>query len=402
MRLNDLSLTLSEISEAESPETQTEPRLDLEPAMIAGGRKSGLDYKEKKVKGALDRVTLTLTGKNSEHATKLSKKYNEIKILSEQLSKMKDLFNLDAKEHMLQYFNAEDEVLTRVIKTASLTTTLSKRTVATYERADLEGFYKELLVLLPELEDKLKILRDKYTTVEKLEKSPSLRVKLPGEKDPPDDVEESINEAVGDVWSKITALGNRLLQVYKAWGSQFDKKLDILATRYTQVEESAEPEIVEEDEAPGFKPDLEGLVYETNEVKTLADELSDEILNLQHFASIECNDENLANKFKEIYFTASKVKADLFSILYSLKEKTTEVPVKEELEDTHENLVDLAKTIRNYANSPGKKQAVEDRVSLMLFHKSRPLRQLSLFALLAAIQELPEEALKEIANLVRG
>ena len=85
-----------------------------------------------------------------------------------QLSEMRDSFNLDAKQHVLQYFNAEDEVLTRVVETASLTLTLSKRTVKVvdpHEEADMEGFYQELLILLPELEDKLKILRQKYTKI---------------------------------------------------------------------------------------------------------------------------------------------------------------------------------------------------------------------------------------------
>jgi hypothetical protein len=214
MRLTELSLL-----EVEKVEKQTDPRQDLEPAMIAGGRKSNLNYTEKKVKNVLDRVTLELTGKNSEITTKLAKRYKHIDDLEKQLKTLRDSFNLDAKQHILQYFDAEDEVLTRVIETASMTLTLSKKTSEEKETIQFEGFYKELLGLLPELEDKLKILLDKYTKIETVERSPSLRVKLGG-----------ANEAAGDngFWSKITSLGNSLLKVFKVWGKQYDKKLEFL------------------------------------------------------------------------------------------------------------------------------------------------------------------------------
>jgi len=416
MHLTDLSLVLSELSEAESPETQTVNRLELEPAMIAGGRKPGLDYKEKKVKGVLDRVTLTLTASNSSKATILAKKYNEIKILSEQLSEMKDLFNLDAKEHMLQYFNAEDEVLTRVIKTVSLTMTLSKRSVANYERTDLEGFYQELLVLLPELEDKLKLLRDKYTKIEKLEKSPSLRVKLPGEKATGDDVEESINEALGDIWGKITALGSRLFTIFKEWGKQYDHKLLELGKRFA-IEESLEhreyadnplpkeslEEVVGEDdqEEPGFKPDHEGMIYELREVKSDLTEAHTDLRYMMRTASVEFNDEDLSALISTAARNTDEAMDAIISSISYLQEKTQVVPVTEKLEDTTDNMVELAKLVRNYSKNPKKNPEVEDRISLILFHKKRPIQQLSLFAILAALQELPADAYQEIIKLVR-
>ena len=336
----------------------------------------------------------------SEICTKLAKKYKELNDLTTQLTQMKEAFNLDAKQHILQYFNAEDEVLTRVVKTVSLTLTLSKKTVRRTETTNLEGFYQELLILLPELADKLKVLRDKYTKIENVETSPGLRVKLPG------DVEESINEATTGIWAKIEDFGNRLLKIFKVWGKQYDHKLETLKQKVESfaVGESLAQSLDVPLKEESFRPDFEGLIYEVGEIKNLADETADGLLNLQHFASIECQDESLARKFKELYFDAAKIKKDLFSIGFDLREKNklTNEPVSEELEDTHENMLDLAKMIRNYVISPGKIPKVEDRVSLMLFAKKVPLKNLSLFAILGALQELPKEAHQEIADLVRG
>jgi hypothetical protein len=250
MRLDELS-----IFEVEEIETQSEPRQALEPAMQAGGRKSHLEYKEKLVKGKLDRVTLELSGKESEITTKLSKKYKEINDLEKQISEKRDLLNLAAKQHLVSYFDAEDEVLTRVLETVSMTLTLSKKSVekVTTTTIDFEGFYKEILILLPELEDKLKILLATYTktTTTKDERSPALRVKL-NEPEPSEEElkksaknalkKESINEADNDFWNKIQSMGSKLLSIFKVWGRQYDKKLAMLKQKMGEfaVEESNE------------------------------------------------------------------------------------------------------------------------------------------------------------------
>jgi len=59
-----LSIKFNDLSEANEVETQSGNRLPLEPAMIASGRKSNLEYTEKKVKGVLDRVTVELEGQS--------------------------------------------------------------------------------------------------------------------------------------------------------------------------------------------------------------------------------------------------------------------------------------------------------------------------------------------------
>jgi len=479
------------VKEANEVETQTDNRLALEPAMIAGSRKPNLEYNEKKVKGVLDRVTVELAGKNSEITTKLAKKYKEIDNLEKQLSALRETFNLDAKQHILQYFNAEDEVLTRVVNTASLTLTLSKRVVKSEEVVDFEGFYKQLLVLLPEIEDKLKILKSTYTKIEKKETSPKLTVKIP-------DTNESINEAIGDFWSKVTSFGNQLLKVFTAWGSQYDSKLDALkdqASKFlvgeslemTEADENlgvyfkknkrngkiiAEPfrnanksflsrnntrtaggayemhdflapltdedkvklikiwnddsrrqnglwayalndadllnEVVgeeEEEEDLHKDPDYFDLQYEAKEAKESAFESYQKLLGLSNMAGAEFRDYGLATRFRELSYDAEKVSDQLGVILFDLEEKVKakkSQPVKEDLEDSHESMLALAKKIRAYSHSPNKDINKEDHLSMMLFYKKRPIKNLSLFALLDALQSMSAEQYNGTKNYVLG
>lgn len=137
--------------------------------MIAEGRDPSIEYTEKKVKGVLDRVTATLSGKQSAAFTRLGKKYEEIDTIEKELSAQKEQLNAEAKEKMEALFDIEDEVYTRVVETASLVLTLSKRTEdqpAPQEQAietDVEGMLAELLEMMPDLTDTLNTLRNKYT-----------------------------------------------------------------------------------------------------------------------------------------------------------------------------------------------------------------------------------------------
>jgi hypothetical protein len=383
--------------------------------------------------------------------------------------------------------------------------TLSKRTVTSIEHVNMEGFYNELLGLLPELEDQLKDLRAKYTTISKSEKSPALRVKLPGEKD---DMSESINEAIGGFWSKVEALGARVLNSVRSWGKQYDQKLAEFTALYNapnpndDVEESLEhreyadnplkedaemgfyfrknkrngkiesvpfrvenksvlrqyygksnngafdlehlnepisdkekqmlmqiwneqsiknngiweyalndedlfesEEIYDDEEDESFKPDLEGMVYEMGEVKNTLDTAADELLNLVHLASTEFKDDSLARKCKEMSNEARKLKYNLASMIMELQERTETIvaePVTEELEDTHENMLAIAKKIIAYANHPNKKPAQEDKLSMMLFSMKRPLKSLSLFSILEALQNMDALQYGMIRDFVEG
>jgi hypothetical protein len=196
---------------------------------IAGGRKKKLNYVETKVKNAIDRVTVELAGKQSESATKLANEYKILKDITEDLKIKKDKFNEKATQYVLDYFDASDEIYTRVLSTVSLTLTVSKKTVEEQTIFDFDSFYNDILVLVPQLKKKLEILKEKYTVVEEKEKKPSLRVKLDNE-----EVEESVifENVVTNFWSKIQDFGKRLLSAFRSWGKIYDRKLEAIETKY--------------------------------------------------------------------------------------------------------------------------------------------------------------------------
>lgn len=144
----------------------------------------GLEYKETKVKNLLDKVTVKLSGNRSGVFTRLAKKYKQIDRLIDSLNAKRDQLNEQVKENIGELFDAEDEVLTRVVDTVSLTATLAKRVAASSKTTtdfDAEGFVEELYEMMPELTEQLNVLRNKYTIIETVdvpEKSPALRVKV--------------------------------------------------------------------------------------------------------------------------------------------------------------------------------------------------------------------------------
>lgn len=334
MRLRDLSIV-----EAGEVETQTKPRQALDPALIAGGRKSHLTYTEELVKKKLDRVTLELSGKDSEITTKLAKKYKEIKDLESQLSEMRDSANLEAKKHLVSYFDAEDEVLTRVLETVSMTLTMSKKTVEEKDVINFEGFYNELLTLLPELEDKLKTLLTTYTTVEKNEKSPALRVKLNGEEPNEDKVKKAAKKALSKesiqessaFMNKVQEMGSRLLNIFKVWGVQFDKKLNVLKQK---MGEFAVEESLTESKNDGFA-DSKDLLELAQEAKDAAREVHVKLNKLEMLALRVASHKEagsdidfeyvMANKFKHLSIEAEKIWDDATKLFFEVEEHVNEV-----------------------------------------------------------------------------
>lgn len=201
-------------------------------------RVPGLPYKEKPVSKkdpTIDRVILTLKGKDSEIMTKLGLGYKKLDNLEKMMKKRRDKMNAQVKEKMTELFDAEDEWRTRVIDTVSATMTLAKRgegTAAQPEKhvtkVDYEQIALEMLSLLEgELLKKGASIVLKYTKFETIPeipaqepKSPALRVE-PKEKDEP--FEESLNE--GFNWSALKSWAHNYLEYFKSWGVSYDKKL---------------------------------------------------------------------------------------------------------------------------------------------------------------------------------
>lgn len=182
-------------------------------------RRSDLNYKEKLVKGQIDRVTVELEAHESATMTKLASRYFSIDKTIKKLMEVKDKMNAGVKERAEALFNAEDIVLTRVVETVSFGLTLSKQmqvAESTVERVNYEKIAKELMALISEdLKPQVDAIIKEATTktvIPASTKSPGLRITPKNE------------GFVGDAVNKFKELVLR----FKNWAKNYDKKLNQL------------------------------------------------------------------------------------------------------------------------------------------------------------------------------
>lgn len=174
-------------------------------------RKTELEYEEKKVKGQVEKVIVTLTGNTSGKFTKLISKYKKLQKGIEQLQKVQGELNENIKEEVVELFDADDEVLTRIVDTVSATLTLAKKTTVRSEKVDYSAILEKLVEMVPELEEQVKQLVEEHTKISITEKSPALRTTL----------KEGIKE-----WAKeIKAIAKHAMKVVKVWARIYDEDL---------------------------------------------------------------------------------------------------------------------------------------------------------------------------------
>jgi predicted nuclease with TOPRIM domain len=176
-------------------------------------RQSDLKYTTKEVKGKIDRVIVQLESGKSAAFTKLSRQYSNLNELIEQLEVRKNELNAETKKLVESYFDAEDEVLTRVVETVSMTATLSKLAQPT-PKVDYENVVEELVKLMPELTEKVSDLKKAATTIAK-PKSPMLSVKVGG----------TVKEGIDTFVDKVKKIAKDLYNSIKSWGKMYDRKL---------------------------------------------------------------------------------------------------------------------------------------------------------------------------------
>lgn len=188
--------------------------------IISEARNPNLTYTQKEVSGKLDRVIVELSGRESEKFTKLAKSFKRTKTQIERLVKVQDALNAEVKKEAIDLFDAQDEVMTRVVNTVSLGITISKKPeVKDTIKTDWEQVAKGIMALTPELDDKIKELIEQFTTVKAgVPKDVSLRV----------DIKEGvISDAFGKLLSKLKSFLNSI----KSWGSSYDSKLEKLKSQ---------------------------------------------------------------------------------------------------------------------------------------------------------------------------
>lgn len=170
-----------------------------------------LTYTEKSVKDKLDKVIVELSGAQSGKFTKLAGKYAIIKKQVEDLAEVQNGLNAEIKAASIDLFNAEDEVLTRVVETLSMTINISKLQKSSISKTDYTKVIEGIISLVPELEEKINKLIEVFTEIKESEKSPALRV--------------SLKEGILDWLKKASAKFKKIFTSFSTWGTAYDKKL---------------------------------------------------------------------------------------------------------------------------------------------------------------------------------
>ena len=204
-----------------------------EAVTLTEARRDDLKYTEKVVKNKLDRLTVELSGNDSGVMTKLGARFDRLSKAVKKMAETRDEIQDQIKTKVTELFNAEDEVLTRVVETAQFTMTLAKLIKASEQEpkkvVDYESIARDLAALIPkELEEKVKEITALYTkTSIAVDKSPALRIVRK--------VDESLNEGVADVFKSLAATAIKWAKATAAWASGYDKQLAALKARAKAV-----------------------------------------------------------------------------------------------------------------------------------------------------------------------
>ena len=178
--------------------------------LLKEARRDDLTYTPKEVKGKVERLTVTLTGSDSKSFTVLAKRYTELDESIKALDEEKKKINVQLRAKVVDMFDAEDEVLTRVVETVSFSAQVAKQSEAG-SSTDYEAIIKQLLEMVPDLKSKVDTLTKTYTKATKA-REPALRV---------DSLKEGV---IKDIVSFIA----KAVASFKSWGLSYDKKLDAL------------------------------------------------------------------------------------------------------------------------------------------------------------------------------
>lgn len=179
-----------------------------------------LPYTEKrnKTSKALERVTVELEGNKSGVMSKLTTRYSRLDKAAKLMQARRNDLNEAMKKEAGALFDAEDEIVTRVVETISYTITLSKAERGAdkppKKTVDYKAIVEALETMVPELTEKIKELTDKYTAiVDAVDTPQALRVK------------SKLDEGI---LKKALAWVKDFLKGIKSWGKDYDTRLAAL------------------------------------------------------------------------------------------------------------------------------------------------------------------------------
>jgi hypothetical protein len=177
------------------------------------------------VESEIDKVILELKDKNSAPASNLANRFDEIKQLERDIQERKLKFDEKILEFFENHFDPTDAVYTRVIETASLVIQVGTPSVRKNVKFDEDGFFTEVSKeLTPELIEKMKELRKKFTTTKDSDVKAIIKVK-------------PLTEGVlGDFKKYSLGLISKLVSYVKElnlWGKSYDKKVQDIKVKYS-------------------------------------------------------------------------------------------------------------------------------------------------------------------------
>lgn len=167
--------------------------------------------------GNIEKIIATLSKSKSAEFTKLAKKIQEAKELSDRVKQLEAEIKGEAREAISGLFNVEDEVYTRIVETASFSLKLSKIPLPTVT-VKYASVIKELKTHLSnDLINILDNLEYKFSTVTQKSASLSFTPK-----------NESLNESNDDFIEKLKDYSDRYYDVANKVLLNFDAKLNNL------------------------------------------------------------------------------------------------------------------------------------------------------------------------------
>lgn len=163
-------------------------------------------------------VAVLKRGKSAKY-TRLGNNFLRMQQLKEEIDRVNDEMKEDLRGAIADIFNPEDAVYTRVIETAQFVIQITKDPKAA-ETVQYAKVLAELeSKLTPELLEALKIIKNKYTSVQKA-KPPSIT-------NVEKKTEESIDLSEG-VWDAIKSIWSKFASSIKSWLNGYDRRLAAL------------------------------------------------------------------------------------------------------------------------------------------------------------------------------
>jgi len=190
--------------------------------LLSEARNPKWTYTPTKVQGVLDRVTIKLNESESPQLTKLAHRIAQLRETTERMELLERELTATVKDEMREVFDAEDIALTRVVETAKFVLTLSKEETAAMKsptsKTNYESVVKDLVKMMPELQEKLDELIKLHTKIEQPKDTVAKLSVKPVKLD--ENIGVTLMRLISQTYKKIVS-----------WAQTYDNRLEALKAR---------------------------------------------------------------------------------------------------------------------------------------------------------------------------